>query len=216
MADTAPHAPSQEPASPTNATGTDTGGAHRDPRARVRAVQVMNSNRLALMVATVLVGLSAGFFFTYEASVTLGLADVSDVTYVETFQAINDSIRNPAFGIVFFGSVPAIGLALAANWRTAPPIGRGLLVAALPLYLAGLMITGTGNVPLNNDLADVATLTPETAAVARAAFEDDWNRLNLVRSIAVAASFVSLAAACIMVSARDHDAGGTARQTGRP
>ncbi|NNE94405.1 MAG: DUF1772 domain-containing protein [Acidimicrobiales bacterium] len=174
----------------------------------------MSPNRLALMLATVLVGLSAGFFFTYEASVTLGLADVSDVTYVETFQAINDTIRNPAFGIVFFGSVPAIGLALVANWRTAPAVARSLLVAALPLYLAGLMITGTGNVPLNNDLADVATITPETAAAARAVFEDDWNRLNLVRAIAVASSFVSLAAASIHVSARHHGAGETARQTG--
>ena len=75
---------------------------------------------MTLLLATILVGLSAGFFFTYEASVTLGLAEVSDVAYVETFQAINETVRNPAFGIVFFGSIPAMALAIAMSWTTAP------------------------------------------------------------------------------------------------
>ncbi|MEZ5382036.1 MAG: anthrone oxygenase family protein [Microthrixaceae bacterium] len=176
---------------------------------------LMGLNRFGLGVATVLVGLSAGFFFTFEASVTLGLADVSDVTYVETFQAINETVRNPAFGLVFFGSIPAIFLAVAANWRTSSRAARILLAAALPLYLAGLAITGTGNVPLNNDLAEVATITPEAAATARAGFEDDWNELNLLRTLAIGASFASLAAAGIAVPTRIRDGGATARQTGR-
>ena len=212
MPDTDPHPHNQRPTS----APTGTVGGHQHPAASSVAGQVMSLNRLALVVATVLVGLSAGFFFTYEASVTLGLADVSDVTYVETFQAINETIRNPAFGLVFFGSIPAIALAVATNWRTASPVTRGLLVAALPLYLAGLMITSTGNVPLNNDLADVANITPEAAAVARAAFEDDWNQLNLLRSITVAVGFACLATAGILVPARADDSGLTAGQTGRP
>lgn len=158
------------------------------------------SSRVALVIATVLAGLSAGFFFTYEASVTLGLAEVSDVAYVETFQAINETVRNPAFGIVFFGSIPAIALAVVANWRRARPAARALLAAALPLYVMGLLITGTGNVPLNNDLAKVVDLTPEAAAIARAAFEDDWNRLNLLRSLSIAASFICLVVATALPS----------------
>lgn len=167
--------------------------------------------RLALLVATVLVGLSAGFFFTYEASITLGLAEVSDVAYVQTFQSINETVRNPAFGIVFFGSIPAIALAIAMNWRRSPLFARILLCAAAPLYLLGLMITGTGNVPLNNDLADVVNTTPEAAALARAAFEDDWNRLNLLRAIAVGASFAALAAASLF----PERAGGSQRNEGQ-
>ena len=162
--------------------------------------------RVTVLVATVLAGLAAGFFFTYEASVTLGLDQVGDVAYVETFQAINETVQNPAFGIVFFGSIPAIALAVAANWKTAPPDARILLAIALPLYLAGLIITGTGNVPLNDDLAAVAIITPESAAAARAAFEDDWNQLNLLRGLAVGASFVSLAIACILLPAPAQDA----------
>ena len=221
MAQSVLQAPGTKPGRPLPATGTGTeaGGTRQYAGGSARAVRMTSSNRLALLLATVLAGLSAGFFFTYEASITLGLADVGDVAYVETFQAINDTIRNPAFGIVFFGSVPAIVLALIANWRTGRPMVRALLIAALCCYLTGLMITGAGNVPLNNDLAAVATLTSENAAAARAAFEDDWNRFNLVRSIAVATSFLSLAAASTLVASRHQDAdetaGKTARQTGR-
>ena len=157
---------------------------------------------LALLAATVLAGLSAGFFFTYEASVTLGLADVSDVTYVETFQAINETIRNPAFGIVFFGSIPAIAVAIITNWKSASPATRALLAAALPLYLIGLIITGTGNVPLNNELADVEITSSAVATAARANFENQWNKLNLLRSLAVGASFVVLATASVLVPRR--------------
>ncbi len=179
-----------------------TGGAKRDTFDEV--LRAGTFGRLTMLIATVLAGLSAGFFFTYEASVTLGLADVSDIAYVETFQAINDTVQNPAFGIVFFGSVPAIAVAAAANWTTAPPAARMLLVAALPLYLAGLIITGTGNVPLNNDLAEITNVTPETAATARTAFEDDWNRLNLLRSVSVGASFACLAGVSVLSPGRSR------------
>lgn len=168
--------------------------------------QLVGPARLALLLATLLCGLSAGFFFTYEASVTLALADVSDVAYVETFQAINETVRNPAFGIVFFGSIPAIALAIALNWNITAPVPRTLMAAALPLYLAGLMITGTGNVPLNNDLADIEITSPADAAEARADFEEDWNELNLLRSLAIGASFATLATASFFVSSRQTPA----------
>jgi uncharacterized membrane protein len=71
----------------------------------------MTARRLTLLVATVPAGMTAGCFFAYEVSVTRALADVDDTIYVATFQAINDTIRNAAFGIVFFGTVPAIALA---------------------------------------------------------------------------------------------------------
>jgi uncharacterized membrane protein len=158
----------------------------------------MTPQRLTLLVAMLLVGLSAGFFFTYEASVTLGLAQLGDVAYVQAFQAINDTVRNPAFGLVFFGSVPALAVAVAANRGSTSPMQRGLLAAALPLYLVGLMITGVGNVSLNEELAEYGELTPVVAAEARADFEGDWNRLNLLRAIAIGSSFAALAGASIL------------------
>ena len=165
----------------------------------------MSGSKLSLLVAVVLCGLSAGFFFTYEASVTLGLADVDDETYVTLFQAINDNIRNPAFAATFFGSLPAIVVALAFNWNRGS-VRRRLIAGSLALYAALIAITGTGNVPLNNDLADYTVITAESAAEARAAFEDDWNRLNLLRTIAVTAGFVLLATAAVISPARGQDA----------
>lgn len=172
-----------------------------------RREPLVSPNRLTLLLATVLTGMSAGFFFTYEASVTLALGDVGDAAYVETFQAINRTVRNPAFGIVFFGSVPAIALALVANWSTAGRLPRILMVTALPFYLAGVLVTGTGNVPLNEELASVELSSPDVAGAARAEFENEWNDLNLIRSLAIGASFISLVGSGILLAEqqRPHD-----------
>ncbi len=161
--------------------------------------------KVALLIATVLVGLSAGFFFTYEASVTLGLAQVGDQAYVETFQAINDTVQNPAFAIVFFGSIPAMLAAIVLHWRQGSVAGRTLLVGALVLYLTGLVVTVTGNVPLNTDLAEVTGSTPAEMSAARLAFENDWNRLNLIRSFAIGSAFAALASALLLVPGRTID-----------
>lgn len=151
----------------------------------------MTGRRVVLLVAVFLTGLSAGFFFTYEASVTRGLAEVDDNTYVATFQAINRTIRNPWFAIVFFGAAPAIAAALVGNWHTSAVV-RWLVGGGLALYLAGIAITGTGNVPLNNNLAELEDINPAAAAQARDDFEADWNRLNLIRTIGVTTSFALL------------------------
>lgn len=161
--------------------------------------------RVALAAATILTGLSAGFFYTFEASITRGLAEVDAPTYVETFRAVNDTIQNGLFGIVFFGSIPAIIIAAVANWRSADRLRRALLAAALPLYLACLLVTGTGNVPLNDELAEAAIETPADATRARAEFEDEWNDLNLVRSLAVVGSFIALVGAGLIGADRRTD-----------
>jgi uncharacterized membrane protein len=154
----------------------------------------MNAQRVTLVIAILLVGLSAGFFFSYAASVTLGLDRVDDITYVRTFQAINDTVSNPWFGVVFFGSVFALGAAVAASWSAGRSM-RALTGIALALYLTGVAITGIGNVPLNDELATVTVLTPQSAELAREAFEAEWNRLNLARTLAIGASFAALAVA---------------------
>lgn len=153
----------------------------------------MTVARGTIAVATLLVGLSAGFFFTYQVSVTRGLAEVDDIAYVTTFQAINDTVRNAWFAVVFFGSVPAIAAAAVANWRGGGA-RRWLVCGALPLYVAGLAVTATKNVPLNDELAEARPI-PAAAAKARTDFEDDWNRFNLVRTMAIGASFATLVAA---------------------
>ena len=143
---------------------------------------------MTLGFATVLAGLSAGFFFAYQFSVTRGLAEIDDRAYVDAFQAINRTVVNPRFGTVFFGAIVAIVAALIANWRADRPL-RFLITAAAVLYVLGGAVTGAGNVPLNDTLAGYTDLTPTVASDARADFESDWNRYNLIRTTAFTASF---------------------------
>lgn len=148
----------------------------------------------SVALAVILSGLSAGFFATYQFSVIRGLAQVGDTTYVIIFKAINDTIRNPAFGIVFFGTAPAIAMML---WTHRHRSSRTLiwLTVALLLAIATLLITYLGNIPLNNALAEIVPLTPDIASAARTEFEAPWNTLNLFRTL------TSLGALCCVVMA---------------
>lgn len=167
------------------------------------------THRMALLVATVLSGLSAGFFYTYQVSVIRGLDLVDDTNYVATFQAINETIRNPMFGLVFWGTVPAVAYAFwhhqNADAREQGGPARRLIAYALGLAVAVIMVTGTGSLPLNRDLADLDNVTPESAAIARDEFEDDWNQYNLVRTLLSAGSFVCLAGALALGDPAESD-----------
>lgn len=154
-----------------------------------------NAGRASHVFAIVLAGLSAGFFYGYESSVTLGLAEVDDLTYLRTFQAINATIKNPLFGTVFFGSLPALLLANGYYRKRAWTPQRLLLALAPVLYVIGMAITLSGNVALNNELAGVEPTTSAIAADARDVFEDDWNRLNRYRTIAFIGAFAAAASA---------------------
>lgn len=147
-----------------------------------------------LTLATVLSGLFAGFFVTYSASVVLGLAQVDDVTYVTTFQAINATIRNAAFAVFFFGCVPSIGLAIVAN-RRAGRTTLTLLSIGLASCAAVVVITFAGSVPLNNELATYVDVDATTASIARRDFESTWNNLNLARSVLAVAGATLVAMA---------------------
>jgi uncharacterized membrane protein len=160
-------------------------------------IEIPLSPRLALVAATVGAGLSAGLFYAYQVSVIRGLAVVDDVTYVNAFQAINDKIQNPWFFASFIGTPPVIAAALVLNRRSARAV-KILIGAGLVLNLALFGITISGNVPLNDDLAKYDTVDVETAPIARADFEDRWNRLHLLRTVAAVGSFVALTGATIL------------------
>jgi uncharacterized membrane protein len=78
----------------------------------------MTLRRVTLGSATLFTGLSAGFLFAYQISVTRGLAEIDDVAYVATFQAINRAVINVWFGVVFFGAIAAIVATLITHRRS--------------------------------------------------------------------------------------------------
>ncbi len=139
-----------------------------------------------LVLATLLTGISAGFFSTYQYSVTRALEQVDDAVYVATFQAINASVRSAEFAIVFFGSLVALVVAVIAyrSSRTA----RVLLVAATVSYIILFAITFSIHVPLNEALAIVDVNTQ--AGIGRLEFESRWNEMHLIRTLAGVMAFV--------------------------
>ncbi len=119
-----------------------------------------------LFAATITTGLSAGLFFAFACSVMPGLGQASDRTFVEAMQRINVAILNVWFLIAFVGAFLLTALASALHL---PADARAVLpwsVAALVLYGTGLVITGRGNVPLNNALL-AAGAGPDGAAARR-------------------------------------------------
>ena len=137
-----------------------------------------------LIAGTVGAGLIAGLFFAFSTAIMPGLAHASDRTFVQAMQEINVAILNPLFLLVFVAPIPALGVAVF----TGP--SRPWVIAALVLYVVCFAITMAGNVPLNDALLAVGQ--PESEAAIRSArevFEDSWNRLHLIRTVAVIAAF---------------------------
>jgi uncharacterized membrane protein len=142
---------------------------------------------VVLMLAAFLCSLVAGFLFAFAAVVMPGLGRLGAIGYIRAFQVIDRVIQNnqPAFLLVWVGSVLAlIAAAVAGVWTLAEP-DRLLLVAAALAYLFGVQLpTMTINVPLNNALQelDPDTMDEEASARAREAFEARWNRWNAIRT----------------------------------
>ena len=146
---------------------------------------------ITLFSAVLLTGLSAGLFYAWSVSVIPGTKRVSDLVYLETMQSINRAILNPAFFLIFFGSLLALGVSTIQNFST--KLTFGFLLAATLLYLIGTFgITAWGNVPLNNglDALELAELGTDQIAQTRQQYEGPWNRFHMVRTICAVLSFI--------------------------
>lgn len=153
----------------------------------------------SLVVATLTVGIMAGFYYGWACSVMPGLNRTDDRTFVATMQATNRAILNAWFAACFAGALVftavAAGLHLPADRRTPLP----WIVAALVLYAATLVSTMAVNVPLNNqiDAAGDPDRHPDLAAV-RDRFEARWVRWHLFRTVVATAAFGCLAWALVL------------------
>lgn len=146
---------------------------------------------IALLVTIILTGLSAGFFYAWEVSVIPGNRLVADKIYLETMQAINRAILNPAFFLVFFGSPLLLLLSTVQHYKTG--VAFYLMLAATLIYLLGTFgVTAAGNVPLNNslDVLDLKSMSISQLKEFRQNYEVSWNRLHTIRTVFAVLSFV--------------------------
>lgn len=137
--------------------------------------------------------LSTGFFFAWSVSVILGTKKVSDFAYLETMQNINREILNPAFFIVFFGSL--ITLVITTYLQFNNKAVFWLVLASIIIYLIGTFgITAFGNVPLNNklDVLNTTKLSVLELKNFRTYYESTWNQYHNIRTISGMISFILL------------------------
>ena len=147
---------------------------------------------IILFGAVVLTGLSAGFFYAWSVSVIPGTQKIVDSAYLETMQSINRAIINPAFFIIFFGSIIFLSIGSIYQFNSDQTTFWFMLFASV-LYLVGTVgVTALGNVPLNNqlDLLNLNELTSQKLSRFRNFYEDKWNRLHLIRTIFAVGSFL--------------------------
>jgi uncharacterized membrane protein len=161
------------------------------------------SAMLLFLVTALTTGLTAGIFLTWSCSVIPGLGRLSDFNYLSAMQSINRTIQNPVFFSCFFGAAILMPIAVFRSYAGAWMPQWLCLATATGVYLVGVLgVTIFGNVPLNEalDTLRIDAASPQTLSDYRAAFENAWNRLNHVRTVAGVAAFVLLLAASWMRS----------------
>jgi uncharacterized membrane protein len=150
------------------------------------------SKSIIMIGAVVLTGLSAGFFYAWSVSVIPGINKITDIAYLQTMQSINRAIINPAFILIFFGSIVLLSISSIYQLHNNKWV-FGLMLFSSISYLFGTVgVTGLGNVPLNNqlDALRIAETGIEKMADFRKFYELNWNRLHIVRTVFATLSFV--------------------------
>ncbi len=132
--------------------------------------------------------LIAGVFFAFSSFVMKALARVPSNEGIAAMQSINVVVLNPSFLGVFIGTtaISVMVAALAVNSWGAP--SAPYFLAGALLYVVGtFLVTGLGNVPLNDQLAAVSATDPAAVALW-AHYLARWTLLNTIRTAASAAA----------------------------
>lgn len=138
------------------------------------------------VAATLGSAIIAGVFFAFSSFVMKALARLPSSEGIAAMQSINVVVLNRSFLGVFMGTA-AISVVVAAL------AVRGWAMPSAPFFLAGgllylfgtFLVTGLGNVPLNNQLAAVTPGDPNAVAVWRH-YVERWTLLNTIRTVAAA------------------------------
>jgi uncharacterized membrane protein len=145
---------------------------------------------ISLLAATITVGLMAGVYALYSLAIMPGLRRTDDRTFVGAFQQIDTAIVNPLFLAMFFGGLLLTALAALLHLGDDTDSVLPWILAALLLYLFGLVLTLRINVPLNDEIkaAGDPDRIADLGAVRERFDEATWVRWNLVRTVATTAS----------------------------
>jgi uncharacterized membrane protein len=152
---------------------------------------------VALIAATMSMGLMAGVFGLYAHAIMPGLRKTDDRTFVGAFQAIDRAIINPLFMVWFFGALALTGAAAALHGGESSVLPW--IAGALVLYIPVLVITIAVHVPVNDAIkaAGEPDAITDLAAVRERFDEARWMAWNIVRAVLSTAALGCLAWALV-------------------
>jgi len=155
--------------------------------------------QFALILATFLCSLVAGFLFAFAIVAMPGIRSLNDREFIRAFQVMDLVIQNnqPVFVLVWLGSVVALVTSTVLGIGQLDGAGLVLIICAALAYLIGVQLpTFTINIPLNKKLQtlDVDAMNETMQKTARKDFEPRWNRWNSIRAM-----FASLASALLII-----------------
>lgn len=160
----------------------------------------MTVSTIVLVITATATSLIAGLFYAYSCSVNAGLGNLPDRDYIAAMQSINKAIINPVFLLSFLGTLLLLPISTYLHYGDPKSTRFLLLMGATALYVIGTFgVTLFGNVPLNDALAvfNLESATPAEIALQRKNFEEPWNRLHSIRTIASILSLVMVIIACL-------------------
>ncbi len=145
----------------------------------------------AVVLALIGSALIGGVFFAFSSFIMKALGRMSSAEGIAAMQSINVVVLNKSFLTMFVGtaviSLLVAGLAIKA-WGT--PSSYWFLAGAVLYCIGTFLVTGLGDVPLNDQLAAV-TATDADAVTVWEHYLDRWTLLNTVRTVAATAAALS-------------------------
>jgi uncharacterized membrane protein len=154
----------------------------------------MSERTVSLMTFAAALGSAVigGVPLAFSSFVMAALARLPAQQGIAAMQAINLTVINPVFMLLFLGT-GALSLGLvAAPFVTRGGAGSALVAIAGLTYLAGCLgVTMAFNVPLNDALAAVPPAAPDAAAFW-SRYLKDWTVWNHVRTVAALAAAAGL------------------------
>ena len=149
-----------------------------------------NDVRTSLVLSLLFTGAIFGFFYAWVCSTMWGLDDADPRVAIGAMQAMNASVRNAVFFPAFFLTPIVVAVAGVQLRRVGRITSANRFFAAAGLYLVGgLLLTMIINVPMNEELAQVAIpASLEDAATIWQDYSGRWQLANIARTAASAAS----------------------------
>jgi len=145
-----------------------------------------------MLISVVLNSMAAGVIFIFSNTIMPVLATLEAKEGIMIMNTINDIILNPLFGVVFFGGLvsafPAFRMWKNPGEYSIPARYYGVATTVV-FFFGNFMVTGTQNVPMNNELLAVDPGSDEGAAYWEDTYLTNWVAWNTARGI-----FATLAA----------------------